>query len=69
MLTPAKQDYQTNYEDGDSKADAREVEVKAEGLQSAVDQGVMDFLMTVNLTGDLATDSEVRQAEWNWDLE
>ena len=62
---PAKQDYQTNYEDGDPKADAREVEVKAEGLQSAVDQGVMDFLMTVNLTGDLATDSEVRQAEWN----
>jgi hypothetical protein len=59
VLTPAKQDYQTNYENGDSKADAGEVEMKAEGLQSAVDQGVVDFLMIGELSGNLAADSEV----------
>ena len=65
MLTLAKQDYQANYEDGGTKADAGEVEVKAEGLQSAADQGVVDFLMIIHFTGNFAADFKIWQTEWN----
>ena len=61
-------DYQTNYKDRDTKADGGEVEVEAEGLEGTVDQGVSDLLGTVDLTRDLAANSEVRQAELNCDL-